>query len=141
MSSGTLAPPPHGATSGERGPSSYRLVVDARSDRADSELVSDIEDITIAALREAATALHIGHAAPTVQDAGETLPDASKPTVATELAHVLDALVNLLGAIDLDVNPASQAGHNMHALAEHLAAGATLARSVGRDTPADPPTV
>jgi hypothetical protein len=96
----------------------------------------DAEIVAVTALRDASSALRAGSESP---DAAGEVPESGKPNLATEVAHVLDGIVRLLRTVDLDPVPTSQAGHNLHAVVQHLTAGSTLARSVGRDSPSTPP--
>lgn len=43
---------------------------------------------------------------------------------------MLEAMVSLLHQVDLDPRPRSGAGHSLHAVTQHLSAGAELARRV-----------
>jgi hypothetical protein len=98
--------------------------------------MTDAETVAVTALREAASALHKGSQS---EGAEGEVPESGKPQLATEIAHVLDGMVNLLRTVDLGSVPTTQAGHNLHAVVQHLTAGSTLARSVDRDSPATPP--
>lgn len=90
--------------------------------------VDDVEKATITALREATQALLIGDKA---TEGEPKMLEQSMPGVAGEVAAVLEALVDLLHQVDLDPRPRSGAGHNLHAVTQHLSAGAQLARRVG----------
>lgn len=98
--------------------------------------MTDAETVALTALREAASALNKGSEA---GDGAGDVAESGKPGLATEIAHVLDGMVRLLRTVDLDAVPTTQAGHNLHAVVQHLTAGSTLARSVGRDSPSTPP--
>lgn len=98
--------------------------------------MTDAETVAVTALREAASALQKGSQSESAE--GE-VPESGKPQLATEIAHVLDGMVRLLRTVDLDAVPTTQAGHDLHAVVQHLTAGSTLARSVGRDGPTTPP--
>ncbi|MCD2192588.1 hypothetical protein LQ327_04190 [Actinomycetospora endophytica] len=98
--------------------------------------MTDAETVAVTALREAASALRKGSES---EGAEGELPENAKPALAGEIAHVLDGMVRLLRTVDLDPAPTTQAGHNLHAVLEHLTAGSTLARTVGRDSPSTPP--
>ena len=94
--------------------------------------MTDAETVALTALREAASALNKG--AESGGAAGD-VAESGKPGLATEIAHVLDSMVRLLRTVDLDRAPTTQAGHDLHAVVQHLTTGSTLARSVGRDRP------
>jgi hypothetical protein len=88
--------------------------------------VNDAERVAIDALRTAAQALVVDRAG----DESSKVPESHKPTVASELAALFEALVHLLHSVDLDPVPRSGAGHSLHAIAQHVSAGAQLARRV-----------
>ena len=90
--------------------------------------MDDVEQAAITALREATQALTIGDKA---TEGEPKILEQSMPGVADEVAALLEAMVTLLHHVDLDPRPRSGAGHNLHAVTQHLSAGAQLARRVG----------
>lgn len=85
------------------------------------------------ALREASAALRIGEQAEGTQ--GRTA-DAEKPDLAAAVADLLDATIALLRTVDLDPVPTSRAGHDLHAVAQHVSAAAAVAhRAAGPVAP------
>ena len=92
--------------------------------RHDCVVVDDVSQAAITALRKATQALTIGDKA---TEAEPKILEQSMPGVADEVAAVLEAMVTLLHHVDLDPRPRSGAGHNLHAVSQHLSAGAQLA--------------
>jgi hypothetical protein len=88
--------------------------------------VNDAERAAIEALRTAARALVVD----STRYDGSKVPESHKPSVASELAVLFEELVHLLHSVDLDPVPRSGAGHSLHAIAQHVSAGAQLARRV-----------
>ena len=88
--------------------------------------MNDAERAAIDALRAAAMALVVDRGSYN----GSRIPETEKPTVTSELATLFEALVHLLHSVDLDPVPRSGAGHSLHAIAQHVSAGAQLARRV-----------
>ncbi len=89
--------------------------------------MNDAETTAIAALQEATNALRIGEES---SDAAGKVAEEAKPNLAREVANVLDALTNLLRAVDLDPLPATSAEHRLHAVTQHVVAGASAARGL-----------
>jgi hypothetical protein len=89
--------------------------------------MNDLEHAVIAALREATKALAVGDEA---SASAPKLSERTKPTVADDIATMLEGLVTLLHHVDLDPVPRSAAGHSLHAVVQHMSAGAQLARRV-----------
>jgi hypothetical protein len=87
--------------------------------------MDNAEQVAISALTEAARALTAGREAGT---AGDKVSEVGKPDVAWAVAEMLDAGVRLLRTVDLQPPAASGPGHSMQAVAQHMAAGADLAR-------------
>jgi hypothetical protein len=83
------------------------------------------EHVAIAALDEAARALRAGRDA---GPAGDKVSEVGKPDVARAVATMLDEAVRLLRTVDLQPPAASGPGHSMQAIAQHMNAGAELAR-------------
>ncbi|MFC5063352.1 hypothetical protein [Actinomycetospora atypica] len=90
--------------------------------------MDDAKQNAVIALREAAQALTVGDKA---SDGRPKMLEQNMPGLADEVATVLEAMVTLLHHVDLDPRPRSGAGHNLHAVTQHLSAGAQLARRVG----------
>jgi hypothetical protein len=83
------------------------------------------EQAAIAALNEAARVMDAGREA---GPAGDKVSEIGKPDVARAVATMLDAAVQLLRAVDLQPPAAGGPGHSMQAIAQHINAGAELAR-------------
>ncbi|MCD2186932.1 hypothetical protein [Actinomycetospora soli] len=98
--------------------------------------MSDTQTTAVTALREAGEALRIGGRAEGLSGA---VPDDGLPAVAGEVGRLLDALVDLLHQVDPAGVPTGSAEHGMHAVAQHLVAGATAAREVARPSTPGPP--
>jgi hypothetical protein len=92
------------------------------------------EQVTITALNEAAHALSAGRDA---RPAGDKVSEVGKPDVAEAVATMLDAAVRLLRAVDLQPPAAGGPGHSMQAIAQHMNAGAELARRVATSRRSD----
>lgn len=83
------------------------------------------EQVAITAMTEAARALRAG------RDAGpatDKVSEVGKPDVAAAVADMLDAAVRLLRTVDLQPPASGGPGHSMQAIAQHMNAGAELAR-------------
>ncbi|GAA4857083.1 hypothetical protein GCM10023201_59600 [Actinomycetospora corticicola] len=91
--------------------------------------MSDTQTTAVTALREAGEALRIGGRTGGI--AGR-LPEDGLPLLAGEVGQVLDALVDLLRQAGLDPVPTDPREHGMHAVTQHLVAGADAARAVAR---------
>lgn len=89
--------------------------------------MSDSQTTAITALREAASALGAGRDA---DGAAGGLTGDQRPTIAGEVAAVLDALIGLLRSIDHDAAATGPGDTDLDPVLTHLACGATLARSV-----------
>lgn len=98
--------------------------------------MTDAETTAVAALQEATNALHVGQRSPHAKDG---IAEESKPTLAGEVANVLDALAALLRTVDHDPLPASSAEHRLHAVTQHIVAGASTARGLTRPQTPRPP--
>jgi hypothetical protein len=83
------------------------------------------EHVAITAFNEAARALVTGRDA---RPAGDKVSEVGKPDVAHAVATMLDAAVRLLRSVDLQPPAAGGPGHSMQAIAQHMEAGAELAR-------------
>jgi hypothetical protein len=81
--------------------------------------------VAITALNEAARVLSAGRDA---GPAGDKISEVGKPDVALAVAAMLDAAVRLLRTVDLQPPAAGGPGHSMQAVAQHMDAGAQLAR-------------
>ena len=87
--------------------------------------MENAEHVAITALTEAAHALTAGREAGT---AGDKVSEVGKPDVAAAVADMLEAGVRLLRTVDLQPPSAGGPGHSMQAIAQHMTAGAELAR-------------
>jgi len=87
--------------------------------------MDNAEQAAITALNEAARALDTGRDA---RPTGDKVSENGKPDVARAVADMLDAAVRLLRAVDLQPPAAGGPGHSMQAIAQHMNAGAELAR-------------
>ncbi|MDF2977155.1 MAG: hypothetical protein K0S40_1883 [Actinomycetospora sp.] len=83
------------------------------------------EHVAITAFDEAAGALRAGREA---GPAGDKVSEVGKPDVARAVAGMLDEAVRLLRTVDLQPPAAGGPGHSMQAVAQHMNAGAELAR-------------
>jgi hypothetical protein len=88
-------------------------------------LVDNAEQAAITAFDDAAHALRAGRER---RPAGDKVSEVGKPDVARAVATMLDAAVQLLRTVDLQPPAAGGPGHSMQAIAQHMQAGAELAR-------------
>ncbi|MEJ2864323.1 hypothetical protein [Actinomycetospora flava] len=86
------------------------------------------EQAAITAFEGAARALSAGRAA---GPSGDKVSEVGKPHVAAAVADMLDAAVRLLRTVDLQPPAVGGPGHSMRAIAQHMNAGAELARRMG----------
>ena len=59
---------------------------------------------------------------------GDKVSEVGKPAVAEAVGTMLDAAVQLLRSVDLQPPAAGGPGHSMQTIAQHMSAGAELAR-------------